>query len=370
VRILFVNSNRSAAYGGVERWMMDAADGLGARGHRCVMLGRPGAPWVAAARGRGIRVREDHFGPWAMRVVRIAHAMRAERPDLVVTKAKKMARMAVAGRALGGGGRVALYFGLTHELRPERWLDRWSWRRIDAGITVAHGATRWYLEHGFGPTEKLHTLWKGVDLAPFDLGIALRAATREALALGDDEIAVGTVGRLAWQKGLDRLFEAIRRLDARLPAARFVVVGGGREAPRIEAEAAGLGGRVRLLGQRDDVPALLAAFDVFVQPSRQEVMVQTTLEAMAAGRAVVSTRTVGADEAIEDGVSGVLVPVDDPGALADAIARLAGDAALRARMGRAARARIEGEFTMAHMLDRLEAIAARIVEPDGAVRPA
>jgi glycosyltransferase involved in cell wall biosynthesis len=370
VRLLFVSLNHSLAFGGVERWMMDAAAGLTARGHECVMLGRPGAPWLRAAREQGLRTREDHRGAWAVRVARTRAVMRRERPDVVVAKGKKAARMAAWGRATGGGGRVALFFGLTHELDPKRWVDRYTWRRTDAGITVAHGATRWYAENGFGPTSKLHALWKGVDLTPFDLGIATRTATREALGLADDELAIGTACRMAWQKGVDQLLEAIRLVHPRIGRARFLIVGDGRERPQIEAAARDLHGVVRFLGQRDDVPALLAALDLFVQPSRQEVMVQTTLEAMAAGRAVVSTRTVGADEAIEDGRSGVLVPVGDPAAMADAIAALAADPTRRAALGRAARARVESTFTMPHMLDRAERILMRIAagepqpEPD------
>jgi glycosyltransferase involved in cell wall biosynthesis len=360
LRVLFISLNHSLVFGGVERWMMDAAAGLSARGHSCVMVGRPGAPWLRAARRLGLRIRDDHHGAWIARVARTRAMMRAERPDVVVAKGKKAARMATWGRATGAGGRVALFFGLAEELDPRRWVDRYTWRRVDAGITVAREAARWYAEHGFGPPSKLHVLWKGVDLTPFDLGLVTRQATREALGLADEELAIGTACRLAWQKGIDHLLEAIRLLHGRCPAGRFFVIGDGRERPEIERAAADLGSTVTFLGQRDDVPALLAALDVFVQPSRQEAMAQTTLEAMAAGRAIASTRTVGAGEAIEDGVSGLLVPVGDPAAMADAIAMLAADPARRAMMGRAARARVEQEFTMEHMLDRAEVVLARI----------
>lgn len=360
MRVLFVNANRSLTYGGVERWMIDAAAGLDARGHDAVLLGRPGTPWLQAAGHAGVRVRPDIHGAWAMRVWRVRAAMSAERPDVVVTKAKKAARMAAWGRITGAPGRVALFFGAAHELEPRRWVDRFTWRIVDAGVVVAHGAADWYVERGFGPREKIHVLWKGVDLAVFDAARVRAAETRAALGLAPGTLAVGMVGRLAWQKGIGDLFAAVRDLRSVLPEVRWFVVGGGRDAAAVTAAAAELGGAVTLLGQRDDVPALLAAMDVVVQSSRREAMAQTTLEAMAAARAVVSTRTIGADEAIVDGVSGVLVPVADPPALAEAIRALVTDAGRRAALGGAARRRIAEEFTVARMLDRCETMLRRI----------
>jgi len=362
VHLLFVNANRSQSFGGVERWMIDAASGLAARGYAAALLGRLGSPWLEAAARAGVRVRPDIRGAWAQRVLRVGAAMRAERADVVVVKGKKAARMAAFGRASGAGGRVAFFLGATHELDRARWVDRFTWRAVDAGIVVAHGAARWYAEEGFGPPGKMHVLWKGVDLARFDRARAEAARKRLELGLAPDELAVGTVGRLAWQKGIDDLLEAVRRVRPRLPRARFFVVGGGRDAEAVATAAAApdLGGAVTLLGPRDDVPELLAAMDVVVQSSRREAMAQATLEAMAVGGAVVSTTTVGADEAIEDGVSGLLVRVGDAAALADGILALARDPARRAALGAAARARIAAHFTSARMLDRCEAILQAI----------
>src|SRR5262249_38811578 len=153
--------------------------------------------------------------------------------------------------------RVVLFFGAAHELDPRRWIDRYTWRRVDAGVAVAHAAVRWYADAGFGPREKLHVLWKGVDLAAFDAAQATAAATRAALGVGPADLAVATVGRMAWQKGLGDLFAAIAALRPPLPQARFFVIGGGRDAAATQEAAAGLGDTVRFLGHRDDVPALL-----------------------------------------------------------------------------------------------------------------
>src|SRR5207245_939473 len=84
---------------------------------------------------------------------------------------------------------------------------------------VAQGAARWYAAEGFGPPEKMHVLWKGVHVARFDRARAEAARKRAELGLAPDELAVGTVGRLAWQKGIDDLLEAVRRVRPRLPAA-------------------------------------------------------------------------------------------------------------------------------------------------------
>ena len=360
MRILFLNLNKSAVFGGLERWMVDIGSGLEARGHSCLVVGRPNAPWLRFAERHGLRTRGDHHGAWVQRVWRAGAAIREERPDVVIVKAKKAARMAAFGRRLAGRGRVVLLFGLTHELRPARWVDRHTWRLVDAGIVLAHAQQRWYVDAGFGPAEKLHVLWKGVDTERFRPGAPERMARRARLGLAPDDVAVGTVGRLAWQKGVDHLFAVVERVRPRAPRARFFILGDGREAAQIREAAGALDGAVTLLGHDEDVPGFLAAMDLMVQPSRQEAMAQTTLEAMAAGLPLVSTDTVGADEAIDDGVSGVLVPVGDVAAMKDAIVSLVEDPAARARLGAAARTRVIADFSLAHALDRCEAALQRI----------
>ena len=362
MHLFLISGNKSAAYGGIERWMIDTAAGLAARGVRTTVIGRPGTLWLRAATRAGLRVRGDIHGAWIQRAFRVAGAVRRERPDVIIAKGKKVARWAAFGRALGGGGRLVLRFGLTHELDTRRWIDRFTWRLMDGGIIAAEGAARWYVEHGFGPASKLHVLWKGVDLKRFEHAPGTRDAVRAALGLAPDAVAACMVGRLAWQKGVDDLLAAARGIVERAPAVRLFLVGGGRdtEAVAAAAQAPALRGAVTVLGQRDDVPRLLAGMDIAVQSSRREVMAQATLEAMAAGLPIVSTRTMGADEAIEDGRSGILVSVGDTRALADAVVALAADPARRAAMGRAARERIVAHFTAAQALDRCDAILRRV----------
>src|SRR6266481_2042838 len=124
VRLLFVNPNRSQSFGGVERWMIDAASGLAARGHAAALLGRPGTPWLEAAARAGVPVRPDIRGGWAERVLRLAAAMRAEEADVVIVKGKKAARMAALGRATGArGGALVRGGGLRAAREDARPLE-------------------------------------------------------------------------------------------------------------------------------------------------------------------------------------------------------------------------------------------------------
>src|SRR5204863_7471061 len=135
----------------------------------------------------------------------------------------------------------------------------------------------------------------------------------------------------------------------------LLVAGDGDERERVERRARELAlpaDRVRFLGFRRDVPRLLAASDFFVLPSRTEGLPLCLLEAMAQGLPAIATPVGGVPEVIEEGITGLLTPVEDPAALAEAIRRLAAEPALRARMGAAAQRRAAEEFSFAEMTGR------------------
>lgn len=156
------------------------------------------------------------------------------------------------------------------------------------------------------------------------------------------------VGRLAAIKGLPTLFEALALLRDARPDATLTLIGDGpeREALRRTAERMGLGPAVSFAGYRsqDEVAAALAEADVFVLPSFAEGVPVVLMEAMASCVPVVATRVGGVAELVEDGVSGFLAPPGDVGTLADRIARLLDDPALRVRMGEAGRAMVTAAF--------------------------
>jgi glycosyltransferase involved in cell wall biosynthesis len=169
---------------------------------------------------------------------------------------------------------------------------------------------------------------------------------------------LGTVARFDRVKALDVLIEAFALLPPPLSKARLLIIGDGPERGRLEALARDLkvAERVRFAGFIADAPRCMPAMDLYVSASRREGLPLSLLEAMACGLAVVATRVAGHVDAVEDGVTGLLVPVDNPGALASAMGALLGDSERRRRMGEAGRERVERDFSVSRMVAATAAV--------------
>lgn len=198
-------------------------------------------------------------------------------------------------------------------------------------------------------------LWipNGVDTACFrPMDPSARGAARHGLGLDDDAVAFCCVARLAAAKCHDDLIAAFADVLVRQPRARLFLVGDGPLQTAVEAQlhTLGLTDAVTLLGLRLDVETILPAFDAGVLASSTEGMSNAILEMMACGLPVVATAVGGNPTLVEHEVTGRLVPTRQPGALAAAMTALAADAVARRRMGNAARARIERDFSLAAMV--------------------
>ena len=176
------------------------------------------------------------------------------------------------------------------------------------------------------------------------LGIDLERFAGAQPALRPDRPIVGNVARLAPQKDHRTLLEAARLV----PDADFVVVGDGELRAELEQAE---GPNVRLLGSRDDVPELLASFDVFAFPSLFEGLCLAVIEAQAAGVPVVATPVGGIRETVVDGETGLLVPTRDPAALAAAVRRLLEDRAAAEAMAAEAKRRVRERYSVERMVE-------------------
>ena len=199
------------------------------------------------------------------------------------------------------------------------------------------------------PSADVRCIRNGIDLARV-VPTVQRLEMRAQLAIAPDAFVVGTVGRLVPIKGLEYLIEAFAQFRRRQHSSesKLVIVGDGPLKAELGycAERHRVSGDVMRLGMRTDVYNLMSAFDVYVQPSLHEGVPMVLLEAMALGVPIVASRVGGIPEILEDRREALLVPAKDAGILARELEVLAGSAEIRAELIRAARGRVEAQFSI------------------------
>lgn len=216
-------------------------------------------------------------------------------------------------------------------------LERVLAKITDHIICLTDAERHDHLRAGVGKPEQYAVVHSGIDL---DRIIAARSNTRRGRrehGLPENVPLIGCIARLVPVKGIGTLLKALPEIAKRVPHAFVVLVGDGpqREELRAESFRLGIQNRVAFLGLRNDVPDLLPLFDLVVLPSLNEGMGKVAVEAMAAGRPVVASRIVGIKDVVQDGLTGLLVPPEDPQALAQAISALLRNPTLAATMGKA-----------------------------------
>ena len=227
-----------------------------------------------------------------------------------------------------------------------------AFRRADASVAVsAAAAGRLARLAGIGRS-RIRVIVNGIELRDF-AGLD-RSAARSALAA---ELGLGAEAPLALVpavlragKGHEVLLDALPALRRAVPDVRLLFAGAGEREPELRRLAIGHAEHVRFLGERVDVPRLLAACDIVVLPSFSEALPTVLMEAAAAGRAVVATRVGGTPEVVAAGSTGLLVPPGDSAALGQAAARLLRNPPLRETMGAAATRRATAQFGLDRQL--------------------
>ncbi|MGI5817756.1 MAG: glycosyltransferase family 4 protein [Armatimonadota bacterium] len=242
-----------------------------------------------------------------------------------------------------------------------KWLmQRVVRRRMAACFAISHFTAELFAKAGV-PRERISIIFGGVRPENYAVTDERVGEVRGEVGLGDAPVLL-TASRLVERKGHDTVMRALPRVLERFADLIWLIAGEGPTAEALAALAdeAGVADRVRFLGRVDDerLAALYAAADLYVMPSRPvrgalpEGLGLVYLEAAAAGTPSVATRFGGIPDAVADGETGLLVPPDEPDALADAIIELLGDDARRAAMGEAARERVLSEFTWARVAER------------------
>lgn len=280
--------------------------------------------------------------------------LRSRRPDILHAQLSYANMVGVlAGRLAGVPVILASQRQLSNYKQAQpvlRWVENAILRRATAMLVNSEAVRRDLVQRDGIAAEKIHRIYNGVVLGRFEpVSPEERGRVRRELGLAEGDLVLIVVANLHPYKGHDDLLRAMARLRGRFPNLRAILPGRdqGMGAKLMElARELGVEEAVHFLGERHDVPALLAAADIAVHPSREEGFSNSILEAMAAGRPLVATRVGGNVEQVGEGENGLLVAPQAPEELAAALEKLLGECELRRRMGEASRARIEREFSM------------------------
>ncbi len=346
----------SLGAGGTERLVIDISRALAAEAEvHCCCLDAPGE-WAGQLAEAGIGVsalaRRPGFRPGLAR--RIAAIAAAQRATVLHCHHYTPFVYGYLASLLRPATRVVYTeHGRLSDAPPsaKRRLANALFGRTRARVfAVSEDLRRHMIAEGF-PAARVAVVHNGIDPGP-PASPARRAAARAALGVSAETLCAVTVARLDPVKDLATMLEGLALARAGGLPCTLTVIGDGPERAALErrASAPGLAGAVTFLGQRDDVRALLPAFDLYLNSSVHEGVSVTILEAMAASLPVVATAVGGNPEVVAEPETGLLVPARSPERLAAAIGRLATDPEGRQAMGAAARRRLEQRFSFERML--------------------
>lgn len=337
-------------------WAM-LGDELEARGVRAVALGAKGA-WDLRAFGRLLSI---------------------VRRDRIQILQGHMFRANLAARVVGRLASVPIVVTAHHDTDVRmrfhhRWIERLTAPWSDS-VTACSEAVRRHALRVLGlPPGLVRTLPNAIEIPDGKADPRARERVRRELGASQEDLLVGSLGRLVEpKKGLAVFLAAARLLSRDFPRVRFALVGEGPARGPLEERAAreGVSHRTAFAGLRRDVPDVMRAFDLFVQPSLWEGFGLTAVEAMAVGTPVVASRVGGVTEVVADGETGILVPPGDAPALAAACAQVLRDRDLAERLGRAGIERVHARFGIERMVRDLEDLYRELLDRSrGAAAPA
>ncbi|MBA3242950.1 MAG: glycosyltransferase family 4 protein [Acidobacteria bacterium] len=371
MKILQVSSAR--LFGGGERHLVDLARGLAERGHDIYAALPPGSPLgaeMSSITPRGIVELPLRNALDLRSALRLARFVRENKVQIIHAHvARDYPLAAIAARR----SPLARLVVTRHVMFPLSRAHRLALANVSRVVAVSEAVARTLRASGIFPAHKIRVVPNAVDVRRFQHarggfetgGQEQDSQARQQMGFAaESTLRVGIVGELSEVKGQEVFIRAARLVSERFAGAVEFIIVGGETSPAGERRTAleklvaqlGLDGRVRFTGHCDDVAEMLSSLDVFVSASSSESFGIALVEAMASGLAIVTTATDGAREIIEDGLTGTIVPIADPDALAAAVLDLLGDTPHRHSLGVRAREVALERFTLERMIADTERV--------------
>ena len=359
MRIMHIEAGRYL-YGGA-RQVCYLIEGLGAEGFENLLVCARGSEIAGAARGATVVELPmggdlDMFWAGPLRKLIEAHA-----PDIVHVHSRRGADL-VAGRC---ARRACVPAVLTRRVdnREPAWWARLKYRPYSVVAAISSAVESELVDRvGLDPARVVR-IASAVDSGRYRPESTARARLAEAFGIPTAAIVVGVVAQLIPRKGHALLLDCMPEVIARHPEVRLLCFGRGPRERVLSRQVAerGLGNHVQLAGFRDDLAGLMPGLDLLVHPALREGLGVAVLEAMCAGVAVVASDAGGIPDIIEHEGSGLLFAAGDPHALCGGVLRMLGDEALRLRLARAGRKRVNARFSVRRMSRRYAEVYNRVL---------
>jgi glycosyltransferase involved in cell wall biosynthesis len=363
-------SESSTAVGGQELAVLLHAEGLVKRGYDLRLILEPESPIAKMAEDKKLPVmllsmRKSRY-PQA--ILQLRALIRQHRPAILQVNSSRDSWIgSIAARLVLPRPRIIrirhisapLNRNVTTRLLYQHLIDR-------VVVTGGEKTRRELIERDGLSADRVAAFPIGLDVEYF------RPASpdhdlRQELGLPKGHLLIGLISYLRTYKGHEYFIEAARRIAAKRDDATFIIVGEGPEEQPIRSriEQLGLSDRIRMLGFRKDLLNVFRSLDVFAIPSVEgDTIPQVLMQALALGIPVVSTTVGSIPDVVIDGETGFVVPPRDASVLADRIETLLVDAGLRTRMGVQGRSLVESTYSIAKMLDRMEAVYQSLLQYD------
>jgi glycosyltransferase involved in cell wall biosynthesis len=353
--IVFMNSIGKDVWRGGEKWMVNAAAGLHARGNRVFCIGKKNAVWLSKASARGLEtvgmnIHSD-FDPFV--ISKLYSFFKKNKVTVVCCNFEKDVRLGGIAARFAGVNSIFVRKGLS--LLYEKMRYRLAYKHIvDHIITPAFFIKQQFEQFKWLGQERIHVVHNGVELpdtSEFDRDkiLSIGSSVQRPVLFG--------AGSLFWQKGFEYLIEAIKLLNDRGLFPHAVIAGAGDPEPyRKLAIQFGVKAYIHFAGHRNDVQELMYGADCFVLSSIDEGLPNVVLEAMGVGTPVVAADAGGTNEIITDGVDGFIVPVKDSHALAEKLEPLLRDPLLRKSIGKNGFETVKNKFSIQCNIDGVESL--------------
>lgn len=323
--------------------------GLCRRGHRVLIAGRPESAWLENAHGGAEVTRValpmvgefDLYSAWQLSKLVHMHEV-----DILHAHTSHAHSLACLARTMAGRGSVVVHRRVSFP--PKRdWVNRKKYAAADRIVAVSEHVAKVLHDAGLSP-QQIRTVHSAVDLTRLEVAPMPRAQ----LGVPEGVPLLFTAGALVGHKDHACLIDAMALVQRAKPEAVLLIAGEGALRPALEAQIKelGLGDKIRLLGHREDVPALIKAADLYVSSSWSEGLGTSVLEALGAGVPVVATEAGGVSEMVINGKTGMLVPNRNAPVLAEAVLNVLDDPETARKMTIQGRAHVEEHFTVDAMV--------------------